>query len=263
MDSGQITASAADLQQIFVSILSAAGIPYIVAPYEAAAQLAFMDASGLLDYVLSDNSNCLPFGCSQVLMDYDFCKGTAVLYRQDIMKTVTPKTESAPLLRCIRNFGFDALPVFCALLVNNFGPKKAMKALIQQWHLKVIHLDVLVKRNCIDRESEKTVKGIYELYKNEIVYDFKLKACRPLSMAVKFPDSTDRDERVPIGCGKPVDGILLEQLSNLHPNHFVLFPEITHTHEKEAGGGVESERRNLKRYITMQKVYNERMSSIV
>lgn len=44
---------------------------FVVAPYEADAQLAFLMQHGLADAVLSEDSDCLPFGCHTVLFKLD------------------------------------------------------------------------------------------------------------------------------------------------------------------------------------------------
>ena len=44
---------------------------YIVAPYEADAQLAYLVKNGLADGVISEDSDCLPFGCQTVLFKMD------------------------------------------------------------------------------------------------------------------------------------------------------------------------------------------------
>lgn len=49
-----------------VSELQARKINYIVAPYEADAQMAFLVKNGLADAVISEDSDMLLFGCPQV-----------------------------------------------------------------------------------------------------------------------------------------------------------------------------------------------------
>ena len=38
----------------------------MVAPYEADAQLAYMSLEGLVDFVITEDSDTLPYGCSRV-----------------------------------------------------------------------------------------------------------------------------------------------------------------------------------------------------
>ena len=41
-------------------------VELIVAPYEADAQLAYLSRSGLVDAVITEDSDCLPYGCKKV-----------------------------------------------------------------------------------------------------------------------------------------------------------------------------------------------------
>lgn len=41
-------------------------VQYVVAPYEADAQLAFLCREGIVDAVISEDSDCLPYGCQRV-----------------------------------------------------------------------------------------------------------------------------------------------------------------------------------------------------
>ncbi|EJD50052.1 PIN domain-like protein [Auricularia subglabra TFB-10046 SS5] len=50
-----------------IKILRTAGIAYLVAPYEADVQLAFLDRVGLVDAVYSEDSNLVVFGVQKVV----------------------------------------------------------------------------------------------------------------------------------------------------------------------------------------------------
>ena len=45
----------------------AKGIDCIVAPYEADAQLAFLNRKGIADVIITEDSDLLLFGCSKVI----------------------------------------------------------------------------------------------------------------------------------------------------------------------------------------------------
>lgn len=44
------------------------GVKLVVAPYEADAQLAYLNRSGAVDVVLTEDSDCLPYGCKKVMI---------------------------------------------------------------------------------------------------------------------------------------------------------------------------------------------------
>ena len=54
-----------------IKILRAQGIPYVVAPYEADAQLAYLEQEGLIDAIITKDSDLLVFGCKTVLFKLD------------------------------------------------------------------------------------------------------------------------------------------------------------------------------------------------
>lgn len=47
--------------------LAAAGVEFIVAPYEADAQMAYLAKRGLVDFVITEDSDLLVYGCPQVV----------------------------------------------------------------------------------------------------------------------------------------------------------------------------------------------------
>jgi exonuclease 1 len=47
--------------------LKQAGVPYVVAPYEADAQLAYMARCGIVDLVITEDSDLLAYGCPEVV----------------------------------------------------------------------------------------------------------------------------------------------------------------------------------------------------
>lgn len=42
------------------------GVAYVVAPYEADAQLAYLARTGVVELVISEDSDTIPYGCPQV-----------------------------------------------------------------------------------------------------------------------------------------------------------------------------------------------------
>jgi len=62
--------------------LKAAGIPYVVAPYEADSQLAYLEQQGLIHGVLSEDSDLLVFGVRCLLTKLDQY-GECVMIRRD------------------------------------------------------------------------------------------------------------------------------------------------------------------------------------
>ncbi|CAA7264284.1 unnamed protein product [Cyclocybe aegerita] len=62
----------------FIKALRAESVQYVVAPYEADAQLAYLERVGLADAILTEDSDLLVFGCKNVLYKLDVVASTVV-----------------------------------------------------------------------------------------------------------------------------------------------------------------------------------------
>lgn len=58
-----------------IQVLQKEGIDYIVAPYEADAQLAFLSINDYVNVVISEDSDLLVFGCKRVLFKFNLDTG--------------------------------------------------------------------------------------------------------------------------------------------------------------------------------------------
>ena len=50
----------------WIQALQMSGVRYLIAPYEADAQLAYLSLKGLVDIVITEDSDTLPYGCRKV-----------------------------------------------------------------------------------------------------------------------------------------------------------------------------------------------------
>ncbi|KAJ7196579.1 exodeoxyribonuclease 1 [Mycena pura] len=62
----------------FIKALRAEGVKYVVAPYEADAQLAYLERTGAVDGVITEDSDLLVFGCRVTLYKLDAVSSTAM-----------------------------------------------------------------------------------------------------------------------------------------------------------------------------------------
>ncbi|KAI9922901.1 hypothetical protein PsorP6_000167 [Peronosclerospora sorghi] len=109
--------------------LKARNVSYVVAPYEADAQLAYLVKKGLADGVITEDSDCLLFGCQVVLfkMDRDNVAQEIQLRNLKCNKGLNFHmfTEQMFLEMCIFS-GCDYLP-----RIPGFGLKRAYTAMKQ------------------------------------------------------------------------------------------------------------------------------------
>ncbi|KAA0155440.1 hypothetical protein FNF29_01815 [Cafeteria roenbergensis] len=78
-----------DIQHDLMLALRKRGVSFLVAPYEADAQLAFLCASGIADGVITEDSDTLPYRCSTVLFKME----------RDGSATAIERTPSAAFFR--------------------------------------------------------------------------------------------------------------------------------------------------------------------
>ena len=69
--------------------LRAEGIPYVVAPYEADAQLAYLERTGIVDGIITEDSDLLVFGCRNVYFKLNDVEGTVTAVSRDDFGKVT------------------------------------------------------------------------------------------------------------------------------------------------------------------------------
>ncbi|KAG7095376.1 hypothetical protein E1B28_006133 [Marasmius oreades] len=77
-----------------IKALRAENVKYVVAPYEADAQLAFLEKKGLVSAILTEDSDLLVFGCKTVLFKLDAGARTVVSISQTDFASVTPSTDA-------------------------------------------------------------------------------------------------------------------------------------------------------------------------
>lgn len=53
-----------------IQALEAAQVDFVVAPYEADAQLAYLEKKGIVDGIVTEDSDLLVFGCQRVWLQY-------------------------------------------------------------------------------------------------------------------------------------------------------------------------------------------------
>eukprot|EP00984_Skeletonema_dohrnii_P001549 scaffold486_cov148-Skeletonema_dohrnii-CCMP3373.AAC.30 len=85
-----------------------AGIAFLVAPYEADAQMARMAHTGMVDLVITEDSDTLVYGCPRVLfkIDFDTNQGQEIQLMRDLGKNESPS---------FRNWTHDMFVFMCIL----------------------------------------------------------------------------------------------------------------------------------------------------
>ncbi len=79
-----------------MQVLRQEGIRFVVAPYEADAQLAYLMQAGMIQGVITEDSDTIPYGCDNVLYKMDKA-GNGQLFRRNALGSV-PAGQVKPLL---------------------------------------------------------------------------------------------------------------------------------------------------------------------
>lgn len=72
-----------DMRKLVIDYCKKENIDYLVAPYEAHAQLAYLSIQNLYDFILSDDMNLILFGASKVIVSLELSEKTCLLYERD------------------------------------------------------------------------------------------------------------------------------------------------------------------------------------
>ncbi|KIJ62167.1 hypothetical protein HYDPIDRAFT_94973 [Hydnomerulius pinastri MD-312] len=81
-----------------IKALRAEGIQYVVAPYEADAQMAYLERIGLVDGIITEDSDLLVFGCRKVLFKLDSVSSTITSISREDFGSVTAAEGGVSLL---------------------------------------------------------------------------------------------------------------------------------------------------------------------
>ncbi|KAF1313733.1 Exonuclease 1, partial [Globisporangium splendens] len=166
--------------------LKAQNVQYVVAPYEADAQLAFLTKNGLADGVITEDSDCLPFGCGTVLFKLD---KDGVGIGQEI-KASNLKKNKGLLFHMFTHEMFLEMCIFsgCDYLPSlpGFGLKKAYTALKQHGTFtKIIRALRLEGKVRIPPTYEAEFEKALLTFRHQRVYDPKT---RQIVLLTPIPD---------------------------------------------------------------------------
>ncbi|KAL0583489.1 hypothetical protein ABG067_006607 [Albugo candida] len=96
-----------------INVLREMNVQYIVAPYEADAQLAFLSRMKIVDAVISEDSDCIPYGCRTILF-----KWSGDGWASELKKRFLGANEDL----CFVKWTEEMFVVFCALCGCDYCP---------------------------------------------------------------------------------------------------------------------------------------------
>ncbi|KAF0694687.1 Aste57867_14457 [Aphanomyces stellatus] len=153
-----------------IQSLKKKGVKYVVAPYEADAQMAFMVRAGLVDAVISEDSDCLPYGCKKVLFKMDQYGSVEVIDMISLAKNKTLSfvgfTDDMFLDMCILS-GCDYVAS-----IPGLGIKKSHGLILRYGsYQKVVRALRLEGKMAIAKSYENDVAQARWTFRHQRVYD--------------------------------------------------------------------------------------------
>jgi exonuclease 1 len=168
------------MAKLFADALKKLNVPFIVAPYEADAQLAFLSKQKLIDFVISEDSDLLTFGCDRILykLDMKTCRGIEI-ERCLMMNQIFP------------GFSDEDFQIFCILCGCDYlaslptvSAKKAMmfiqKCVINRNYVNVLKL-ARYSGIFVSQEYEQKFHQALLTFKHQIIYDTSSTSLKPLT----------------------------------------------------------------------------------
>ena len=167
----------------FIKILNIYKIEYYVAPYEADAQLAYLSYINYVDFIITEDSDLVAYGCKCVLYKLGSLKNEAPDIGEEILY------ENIKHCKEIRfkNFSEDKFLNFCILIgcdylkIQRVGPKLATEAL-NKFEDYNKFLGYIFSKNCIQGSISETIKR-YE--KTFLTFRYQVVYC-PIEKKFKY-----------------------------------------------------------------------------
>ena len=167
----------------FIKILNIYKIEYYVAPYEADAQLAYLSYINYVDFIITEDSDLVAYGCKCVLYKLGSLKNEPLDVGEEIL------FENIKHCKEIRfkNFTEDKFLNFCILVgcdylkINGVGPKLATEAL-NKFDDYNKFLGYIFSKNFIQGSITETIKR-YE--KSFLTFRYQVVYC-PVEKKMKY-----------------------------------------------------------------------------
>ncbi|KAJ2427611.1 hypothetical protein GGF41_001628 [Coemansia sp. RSA 2531] len=199
------------MAKLVIDELKKEGFRYLVAPYEADAQLAYLEAQGVITAAISEDSDLIVFGCRNIIFKLDQYGEAVIFDRLKMMhsKAVDINGWTNEQLRrmCILS-GCDYLPS-----VPGVGLKKAHRYVSRSQDLRAAVQLMRVDKLLVPEEYEVEVERAELTFRYQRVYD-------PRSKSLAFVSPLD--DSAPSIDDMPFIGVQLEP----HVAHGIAMAEL-------------------------------------
>ena len=155
--------------------MRAEGIQYVVAPYEADAQLAYLERVGIVDAILTEDSDLLVFGCQNVLFKLDSVAAAVTSISRSDFGSVTAAEGGISLIGW-SDVQFRAMAILsgCDYLpsIPGVGLKTAWSLLRKYKTVeKVVRAIMLEGKKEVPPDYLTSFKSVEKVFLHQRVYD--------------------------------------------------------------------------------------------
>lgn len=186
-----------DIVQQVITYCKREGINYVVAPYEADAQLAFLNLNDFCEFVITEDTDLILYGCKKIIYKLD-TSGNCVLYDKNLLgKSLGTPREELPF----EKFRRICIMSGCDYLKNipNVGLMSAKKffMMTKQDNVRILlpKLATYLKSpRLAGKVTEEYIDGFIKAestFKHHIVYDPVNEKLKPLEPYPKGKSSSD------------------------------------------------------------------------
>ncbi|XP_049851153.1 uncharacterized protein LOC126325491 [Schistocerca gregaria] len=162
----------------FIELLKQENVEFIVAPYEADAQLTYLSINGLVDLVISEDSDLIPYGCSKILYKLD-----NMGWGEEIQLSRLSMTKKPDLSK----FSLEMLRYMCILSgcdylesLPGMGIKKAYLLLSQHGDINKVLNHLCSSREKVPVDYEEGFNKANLTFRHQVVFDPSKKCAVPL-----------------------------------------------------------------------------------
>ena len=167
----------------FMKILNNYNIEYFVAPYEADAQLAYLSYINYVDFIITEDSDLVAYGCKCVLYKLGFLKDNPPDVGEEILYENIKDSKELKF----RNFSQDKFLNFCILMgcdyikILGVGPKLSIEA-VNKFDEYNKFLGYIFNKVCTKGSITETIKQYEKAF---LTFRYQVVYC-PLEKKMKY-----------------------------------------------------------------------------
>jgi len=169
-----------------IQALKSEGIDYIVAPYEADAQLAYLDKHNIVQGVITEDSDLLVFGCKRVIFKLDNFGEGLCINREDFVNN----KDASFVGWTDAMFRQMAILSGCDYLssISGFGLKTAHRYMKRKGNASKVIRDARFRGMKVPKDYEENFKKAELTFLHQRVFDPNTETLVPLT---PLPDSSE------------------------------------------------------------------------